>query len=748
VAVMNVRSYFVAQAQDFASWNAFSTPETLAAGILATTPGVANGTTAAHVISLFDGHPTIRFLAPDVADYHRLETTDTLPIVMPETRDILIIADAERGYFFEEAQLIYPQARFEAIQPPFGGPTILYAVRISAADQKAIQGLQATYYAETAWEEATLDDVVATQIEYPGALTWPDNLPADLAEDAPVLVEWEGALFVPNYGPHMFHVEAPGQAAVYVGDELVAGAGENEDDHSAAREAIVLAEGLHALRIRAQYEQTSGGERTHFGVFWRPPDRDWEPLPEWLVFHEPVRVQGLWGRYFPNGQWTPPEAFARIDGRWEMYFHVLPLPRPYTVEWRGQLTAPISGAYSFNVQSTDESVLWINGDEIARSDRQNLTTTGHHHLEAGLHDVVIRYADRTHHTNFRLFWEPPGGGGRRIIPASVLSPPQNEYERLALGTQFRLPAPHSMGEERPMDTIRAVSHVPAKEADVDVVVDDLVEPTSVALGPDGVLWVAEPRAGRVRGFSQSGQMLHTLERGAEADFVEPYAVAVDGAGNLFVLDAGAGILHRFTQSGEPLPSLAVEPELLLRSRGLSIDARTNDVWIAATARGVVARVDDRGQVVQLIPQQVGGELWDEAQPVGVAAVSENLLFVTDAGTSRLVLYAVNGEVDTTGHIHSQRLVAWEIPRANTYFGPQLAVDSAGLVYRSAPEEGLIVAHSLAGEALAAWQVRAPSLPAIQPVGLAVEESGIIWFVDSTGHLLRAELDLRALLPEQ
>ena len=51
----------------------------------------------------------------------------------------------------------------------------------------------------------------------------------------------------------------------------------------------------------------------------------------------PVASNGLLGRYYANGNWEEPPAFTRIDPQINLYFHDIPLPRPYTVEWRGKL---------------------------------------------------------------------------------------------------------------------------------------------------------------------------------------------------------------------------------------------------------------------------------------------------------------------------------------------------------------------------------------------------------------------------
>src|SRR5690606_10289227 len=142
VAFLNTRLYFTRQTSDFATWNAYSTPETLAAATLRELEGAQ-----AHVVSLYDQHPTLRFLAPGVA-YERLETHATLPLLQPATHDLVLIVDAERRELYEAARRIYPQANFEEQRPPFGGPVVNYVARIDRAEQMRVQGLTATYRSE------------------------------------------------------------------------------------------------------------------------------------------------------------------------------------------------------------------------------------------------------------------------------------------------------------------------------------------------------------------------------------------------------------------------------------------------------------------------------------------------------------------------------------------------------------------------------------------------------------------------
>ena len=106
-------------------------------------------------------------------------------------------------------------------------------------------------------------------------------------------------------------------------------------------------------------------------------------IPASALYSEPVQFAGLLGRYFANPDWAEPEALARIDEQLDLYFHVTPLPRPYTVEWTGKIAIPESGRYSFGLISIDESELWIDGETVTASHGANEYSRGERRAEGG-----------------------------------------------------------------------------------------------------------------------------------------------------------------------------------------------------------------------------------------------------------------------------------------------------------------------------------------------------------------------------
>ena len=694
-SVANFKTYFVDQARDFAAWNAHSTPETIAAKFLRD----VDPTVEKYVISLFDGHPTVRFLASNVP-YRRIETNATLPLLHEMPNGMMLILDTERRELYEEARRLYPNAAFEEIQPPYGGPTVVYVNKLTTQDLQSVQGLMGSYSSEAA------DQAPVVQKEMAFDFQWPDDAPIAL----PFVADWQGVLAVNTFGPYQFFVQAPANATLWIGESVVM-----EGDAGAAEGlggGLMLARGNHTIRLQAE-----GGEG-RVRLAWQPPDGPPTTVPAWALYVPPVRSNGLLGSYFANGEWSGEPAFAQIDPRLTLYFHVPTLPRPYTVEWKGKIAIPTSGHYDFALQSIDESYLWVEGQEIVASRVRNQMATGGLTLDTGLHDIVVRYADRTDHTFINLMWRPPGGDAAfRAIPSGLLFPPQENYDQIDVGDLARFTQSDA---QLPTTVVR--DEIDA--AVVEVMASGLAQPRGVAV-LDSLVYVAEAGKSRVVAFDASSG-LEVASPFDALDLMEPFDLAVLADGSITVMDAGTGRLLRFEPEAGVIGTLTVAPSYVERSRGIGA-GMSGDIWIANTPGQRVVAVDSAGAVLQeiVLPPVTGDD--KELQPVDVAVMPDNTLFVTDVARHMLYRFSQAGYL-----ISSQ-----PIPTANALDSAHLATDAAGSLYMTEPESGRVVKLDGNGVVTRIWSVRSDDATDAKPVGIAVADDGAIWVADSQGgRLLR------------
>ncbi len=402
----NLHTYFFVQARDFDTWRDFSTAETIAARVMAE----LGETVDLYVISYYHDHPVVRFLAPGVTGYQRIETHDDLPLPQWSGREAVMILDGASTHLFEEARTYYPLGSFTERASPFGGSPVVYVIRLSPEDISSIQGLMGYYRRGEDWSHPPSLVRQERQLSF----DWSDGVPLGV----PFLAEWRGVLRAPEYGEYRLVLRSPGHVELFLdGALLMQGEG-------GAHAEVSLAQGNHDLQIRA-----AGGDG-HFELAWQPPGGEEQIVPPWALYIPPVTANGLLGSYFPNGDWQGPLTFARIDRRLGVYYHIAPLPMPHTVEWEGQILIPESGDYLFAIQSIDDSVLYIDGEEVVASLRRNEFDQTALPLEAGLHHLRVRHAARTDHMYISLYWTPPGGR-REIIPPEVLIPPQDSWQLLA-----------------------------------------------------------------------------------------------------------------------------------------------------------------------------------------------------------------------------------------------------------------------------------------------------------------------------
>jgi sugar lactone lactonase YvrE len=138
-------------------------------------------------------------------------------------------------------------------------------------------------------------------------------------------------------------------------------------------------------------------------------------------------------------------------------------------------------------------------------------------------------------------------------------------------------------------------------------------------------------------------------------------------------------------------------------------------------------VDSTGAVLQEIALPAVSSGDNELQPVDVAVMPDNTLFVTDVAGHLLYRFSLAGYLLSTQ----------PIPVANALDSAHLAMDATGMLYMTEPEAGRVVQMDATGLVQRIWSVRTDEAQDAKPVGIAVAADGTIWAADSQGgRLLR------------
>ncbi len=397
-AVYNLSLYFTYQSKSSDSWTQFSTRETIIGKKMAQV-----GHDASYYLSTFyHNTPTVRFLAPKINNTTKLETYDVFPLDNNNNERSIFFIDPEREPFFDLARKYFPNADFAKIKDP-NGSTILYEMDIQSADYYAVQGLNASYYKDLNFDGYPF--FVTQQREF--QFQWDE---ISLGQ-YPFGVQWDGIIYIPFFGDYRFEIQSSEESKMFIdGQSVDAGGNINENL------AVLLAKGNHKIRIQTN---ANGG---NFALFWQPMDDDRQPLGSNNLFVAPVSANGLLGQYYASPDWSGEVAYAQVDPFINFYYHNQPLPRPYTVEWLGQINIPQDGEFSFGLQSIDESQLYLDDQLLIDNNSRDAYVQSEINLTAGYHLIRIRYADRTGYTYITLFWTPPEGI-KEIVPQDVLSLP-------------------------------------------------------------------------------------------------------------------------------------------------------------------------------------------------------------------------------------------------------------------------------------------------------------------------------------
>ncbi|MEJ2560847.1 MAG: PA14 domain-containing protein, partial [Anaerolineae bacterium] len=422
IAAGNGITYFGKQAHDFAVWQAFSTAETLVGKHMA-----EMGPDPIYYRSpFFIDHPSIRFHAPVEEGARSLRKVmplpDPLPAREPPDRPVVYFIHPDETWVFDLARQMYLSGWFEALPADSEFPPAVFMVRLEPGDVASVQGLDVRYWAGDDWEGEGVP--VATDRSPVLDVTWPSDAPLDL----PFVAEWNGVLYAPKYGHYVLTVDAPGRVALTLDGVTVDGKG-------ILSLTPTLAQGNHSLRLRAE------GGVGRVRLSWRFPGAglqtstgDADVVPQWALYSFPVSGHGLLGKYYANPEWQGEPALERVDPVLNVYFHLTPLPRPYSVEWTGALDVPYGGLYALGLRSVDEARLYLDGQLVVAATTPDEYTESSVTLETGLHDLRITYQDQTGRSRIHLYWTRPGGE-KEIIPTQYLWP-----SRAAKSAQSATPA--------------------------------------------------------------------------------------------------------------------------------------------------------------------------------------------------------------------------------------------------------------------------------------------------------------------
>jgi sugar lactone lactonase YvrE len=684
IAFSNAYTYFGAQAHDPRVWMEFSTAETLVGKTMAE----LGPQPVYHTSQFFDDHASVRFHAPeDSAQSSRkvIPLLDPLPAREPPDRPVVYFIHPDDEWVFTLARQIYPTAHFETLpaESEYTSPAVLF-LYLEPEDIASVQGVEGRYWPGDDWDGDPINTSRSSTID----AAWPTDAPLNL----PFVAEWRSVLYAPEYGQYTLEVQAPDYVELTMDGETVEGV-------DSLRLETTLAIGNHDLLLRA-----TGGQG-QVRLWWQPPQGEREIIPAWALYSFPISSQGLLGKYYANPDWEGTPQMERIDPVLDVYFHLTPLPRPYSVEWTGVLNAPESGVYRLGLRAVDEARLYLDDQLLVEAKIPDEYVEEPIYLEARPHDLRITYQDLTGRSRIHMYWTRPSGENE-MIPAAYLWPGHTEPRSLQPPI-----LPSTVEDLAPLElNWQATWGEPGDRP------GQFLEPRDVAVIDDTV-FIADTGNRRVQAWNRDGTFRSESTGGAEP-FQEPLALDADSQDRLLVLDSPDGWIYRFDGDGRPVDRIGGPAMQAYHPRGMTV-FEDDTLVLADTGGGRLLFLTSTGDIKQQIGE-TGQGLSQFSEPTDIAVDERGVYYVVEAYNQRVQL------VDNAGG----GLVSWPIPHSIAYDGPHLTLAPDGSLLITAPEEGAIQHYSPDGRLLDQWTQAGPT-PLCQPVGIYLDEATRTLYVTDT-----------------
>lgn len=173
--------------------------------------------------------------------------------------------------------------------------------------------------------------------------------------------------------------------------------------------------------------------------------------------------------------------------------------------------------------------------------------------------------------------------------------------------------------------------------------DGFFGPREAAVDKSGFLYVADTGRHRVVKFAPSGERVRVIgspkgKGSGEGEFNEPIGLALDAAGNLYVADRLNFRIQVFDSNGQFLRKFAVDgwsSDQIDMEPHLAIDAARDRLYATDGRNHQILRFTLEGKRLPALAKDAQGNPLFRT-PIGVAVGPDGSLFVTDAGSAKVL----------------------------------------------------------------------------------------------------------------
>ncbi|USN98111.1 MAG: hypothetical protein H6810_07930 [Phycisphaeraceae bacterium] len=246
-----------------------------------------------------------------------------------------------------------------------------------------------------------------------------------------------GKIEMPQTGLWTFSLSSDEAARLWIDGELVVNDGTRHGFHERSGQ-ITLDAGRHDIEIHFLERYYSAG----LELRWTGPDTDKEIVPAEAFTYPATEPEfdsgdGLWVYWSHN--LSHADNLGHVD--WSNYDRAEVVPKVsyritngafelggpdnyFAGRFMGLVDIPESGSWGFELGSDEAAALIIDGNTIIADDVRHgfRWKTGSVDLEAGEHQVEVRYYERYYSAGLVLVWQGPSDDYASVIPSTAFTP--------------------------------------------------------------------------------------------------------------------------------------------------------------------------------------------------------------------------------------------------------------------------------------------------------------------------------------
>ncbi|MEI6221808.1 MAG: glycosyltransferase family 39 protein [bacterium] len=412
VSFNNINKYKSHMSQ-YATWVNFNGPYTQMAEEMS---HMDLNKTNVYFTQFFLNQPTLFYLIPNLK-IHQAYSDSLLPFTDASKDYYICLHNTEKS---QKIETFYPNVKKTPIHPPNDQTPEVNCFYISAEQIAATQGVSTEIYNNSSF---------SNEPEKKKENSFTINKATVDGKSEAVSIIKKAAIKIEQGKEIAFELQTNTTASLTInGDQVLNGSG---------KKAINLPTGTALLELKAIQK---AGTETNIQLLStiNNSTNTLEAIPENILFlSPPINNNGLIGKYGKAYDWKDNPLLKRIDSSIDFYFHIHPVPHPFSITWEGLLDIPETKGYSFSVVAGNYAQVYIDNNLILDDTDPSLsalTTLNDILLTQGKHELFIAFLATEGAPQITLKWKNKDGQFESI-PWNAFFPKELNFDRTKLPKQ-------------------------------------------------------------------------------------------------------------------------------------------------------------------------------------------------------------------------------------------------------------------------------------------------------------------------